>query len=103
LLVILSALGIFGLARRMRETLREPSDSGKLIRYLQEYWLLVVAYLGMFLVAYLGMFLVAIGVLLGNTDSLYWLVGVWMVLLVSASRDCWTLLVQVRGSKKDAG
>jgi hypothetical protein len=95
LLVILSALGIFGLARRMRETLREPSDSGKLIRYLREYWLLVVAYL--------GMFLVAIGVLLGNTDSLYWLVGVWMVLLVSASRDCWTLLVQVRGSKKDAG
>jgi hypothetical protein len=41
------------------------------------------------------MFLVAIGVMLGNTDSLY-----WMVLLVSASRDCWTLLVQVRGSKK---
>ncbi len=95
LLLILSVLGIFGLARRMREVLREPDRSGRLSKFLQEYWLLVVAYA--------GMFLVAIGVSLGNTGSLYWLVGVWMVLLVSASRDCWTLLVQVRGSTNQAG
>jgi hypothetical protein len=92
LLLILSALGVYGLARRISEALREPNHSGRLNRYLREYWLL--------LIAFVGMFAVAIGVLLGNTDSLYWLVGVWMVLLVSASRDCWTLLVQVRGGKK---
>ena len=91
-MLILGAIGFYRLGRRILEMLRESRNQALTIEFFNEYWLLAVAYLG--LVA------IAVGLLWADADLLYWLISVWMVLLISASRDSWALLVNVKRAKE---
>jgi hypothetical protein len=93
-LLILGGFGFYRLGRRILEMFRESRGQVFTTQFYHEYWLL--------LVAYLGLVVIAVGLLWADADVLYWLISVWMVLLVSASRDSWSLLVQVRGGGKAA-
>ena len=55
--------------------------------------------------AVLGLFAVGLGLMLGQSSALYWLVSVIIVFLMSAARSSWDLLVKVgadRRAKVDA-
>jgi hypothetical protein len=56
--------------------------------------------------AVLGLFAVGLGLMLGLSSALYWLVAVIIGLLMSAARSSWDLLVKVgtdrRAAKVDA-
>jgi hypothetical protein len=51
-------------------------------------------------ICYLTLLTVAISVLLGQTGSLYWLVPVMILLIISASRNAWDLLLRLREPSK---
>jgi hypothetical protein len=91
-MLILGGIGFYRLGRLIFGVLRESHKQVFTIQFFNEYGLLVLAYL--------GLVVIAIGLLWSDADLLYWLISIWMVLLVSASRDSWTLLVQVRGRKE---
>jgi hypothetical protein len=91
-LLILGGTGFFRLGRRIFELFRESHNQVLTLQFFNEYGLLAIAYL--------GLVVIAINLLQANADILYWLISVWMVLLVSASRDSWSLLVNVKRAKE---
>jgi len=45
---------------------------------------------------FVALLIIAVSVLLGQTGGLYWLVPVMILLVVTASRNAWVLLLQLR-------
>jgi hypothetical protein len=50
-------------------------------------------------ICYVTLIIIAISVLLGQTDGLYWLVAVMILLIVSASFNAWDLLLRMKGDE----
>ena len=50
--------------------------------------------------AVLGLFAVGLGLMLGQSSALYWLVSVIIVFLMSAARSSWDLLVKVGADRR---
>jgi hypothetical protein len=82
----------WGLLQQFRRARRGPPGSQAARHMLRQ--------VGPSLVVTLGLVAVAIAVVLGYYDALFGLVGVLAAVLVSASRNAWFLLVQVRPSKR---
>jgi hypothetical protein len=61
----------------------------------------VVRYLAGSALCYLALLAVAVSVLLAYTGGLYWLVPVMILLIVSASRNAWALLMKLRKQGTD--
>jgi hypothetical protein len=87
-MLILGGFGFYRLGRRIYKVLQESRSQALTSQFFNEYWLLALAYL--------GLVVIAIGLLWADADLLHWLISVWMVLLVSACRDSWALLVNVK-------
>jgi hypothetical protein len=94
-LLFMGGFGAWGVVGLFVETIREPGDRPRVGYYVREY--------GQSLVAYLGLMAVALALLFGIASSLYGLVAVMVALLISACRNAWFLLVQIRADSKNDG
>jgi hypothetical protein len=80
-------MGGFGIYNMISIANRARRDAG---------WRPAAAEFWLSLSAYLGLIAVSVAILNHNTDSLGWLVAVMCILLISASKNAWDLLVEVQ-------
>lgn len=87
-LLVLGGFGLFTVAKILHGVLHtkdRPPSGGDTVREF-----------ALPLLAYFGLIAVAIAIMLAIADALYWLFGVLITLLVSASRNAWMLLMNAR-------
>jgi hypothetical protein len=87
-LLFMSSFGLLNTIRNIVAALRSKQHVWGIASIVRRFILL--------LVAFAGLLIIAVSVLMGNTNSLYWLTGVILALLASASWNAWDILTRIR-------
>ncbi len=100
-LIITAAVGLLNILRQAQTTVRNPAykstaNQGSAYIARQLFWRFIITSIG-----YASVVVIGILALIGYLDALYWLVGIFITLLITALITAWELLLAVGRDKRE--